>query len=312
MIGLISILILSIKEDLPLALGAFGLWTIIFKKEKRTEGTIIAIIGFAGLYIIAAILIPHYANGSSMYANRYAEFGATAKEILNTALARPDKLLTVLFSPPIKLLHIFFLFLSFLLLPFAAPKAALMALPPIMMHSLSSYKSQYSFVGQYSIPAIPFLFYSSLYGWQKLTAFVDKPKYLKGVITINKVAKASIFIVIICATIPICRYGINYLKFSPKNYFYFVKNIKPLIPTDCRLLSPNHIQPQFLNLKYSGILFSRQSMASNPDYIILANDRIPTYWQKDDYLKFSMEQKNKCQIIYEDDKLAVLKTAAPK
>jgi hypothetical protein len=135
---------------------------------------------------------------------------------------------------------------------------------------------------------------------------------MRGKITSNRLMKAIVIFMALTGLLPLVRYGANYFKLNLDTYRTFHNNVKPLIPIDSRLLSPNHIQPQFLKVRYSGILMGSYSLQYKPDYIILANDRIPTFWQKEEYLEFVKEQKSKCQILYEDKKLAVLKTNTAK
>lgn len=312
LITLISLLILSIKEDLVLTLGFFGVWASIFKKGKMIESIIIAMVGLIGFYFISSILIPHFAGGVLMFSDRYSNFGSSANEILSTVLKQPQKVLLSLIMPPIKLVHIFSLFLSFWMLPFVVTKVTLTTLPPILIHSLSSYRSQYAFAGQYSLPAIPFLYYSSIYGWKKLCDYFANKLESEGKRHLKRIVKFIIILTLLSSIVPLIQYGSNYAKFNLKRYTYFNNNIKPLIPRDSRLVSPNHIQPQFLKNRYSGILSCRESMATNPDYVILSKDRIPTYWQKDDYTKFTGEILAKYPVIFEDSTYAVLKITSDK
>jgi uncharacterized membrane protein len=160
--GLLALLCLGIKEDVPLALASFGLYAALFKGKK--SGWALAASSAAAFAVIVLWAVPHFAGSRvSVHHDRYASLGASAGEMIRNIAWHPWLVPLRLLRPRV-LLTLATLLGSVGLLPLAAPAAIVPVLGACLHHLLSDYRGQYGLVSQYSAQAVPFLFYAALKG----------------------------------------------------------------------------------------------------------------------------------------------------
>jgi uncharacterized membrane protein len=157
---------LGLKEDVPLALAAFGMYAAFWgaSARQRKAGWVLAAFALAAFAVIVLKVIPHFAGSRvSIHHDRYASLGTSAGEMIRNILLQPWIVPLRLLRPGV--LGAWAALLgSVAFLPLAAPAALVPALGACLHHLLSDYRAQYSLVSQYSAQTVPFLFYAALKG----------------------------------------------------------------------------------------------------------------------------------------------------
>ncbi|MDP8255339.1 MAG: DUF2079 domain-containing protein [Candidatus Alcyoniella australis] len=157
---------LSVREDVALTTFMLSLYWLL-QKESRRAGLIVAATSIVWFVVAVYVVMPFLQNQHSwvspeggVYAWRYREFGGSIGEILKTMAIRPVFTLTRIFETTDKMAYLPQLFFPLLiLLPLGRqlPRLLLillMALPTVVMNSLSVYFAQQSLVSHYQVAVI--------------------------------------------------------------------------------------------------------------------------------------------------------------
>src|SRR6266852_775491 len=87
-----AILSMACKEEIPLVIAFFGLWSIVFQQRWRTGiGLVLLALGWLGLIFLAYRLFSP--TGHSLLASRYAYLGSGPVEIMRNILSNPLSLI---------------------------------------------------------------------------------------------------------------------------------------------------------------------------------------------------------------------------
>jgi len=157
-----AVLSMACKEEIPLLIALFGLWSIIFQQRLRS-GLVLTLLAIAwaivGLLVIPRIFSP---TGHSLLTPRYTSLGNGPLEIARTILLHPIYILK-----QYVLEHNHFYYLRVLLspagyLPLLAPWVLVLALPTLAINLLSSYPNMYSGLYQYNAEIVPVLVFATV------------------------------------------------------------------------------------------------------------------------------------------------------
>src|SRR2546426_3144597 len=86
-----AILAMACKEEIPLVIAFFGLWSLIFQQRWRTGiGLVLLALGWLGLIFLAYRLFSP--TGHSLLASRYAYLGNGPVEIIRNFILHPKSL----------------------------------------------------------------------------------------------------------------------------------------------------------------------------------------------------------------------------
>lgn len=157
-----AVLSMACKEEIPLVIAMFGLWSILFQQRWRS-GLALTLLA-CGWAIVSLFIIPHIFSptGHSLVASRYASLGHTPLQIARTFLLHPIGVLKQ---------HVFehshFFYLRLLLtpaayLPVLAPWVLVLALPSLAINLLSSDVNMYSGNYQYNAEIVPVLIFATI------------------------------------------------------------------------------------------------------------------------------------------------------
>lgn len=165
---------LLIREEIGFIVIAFGVYLFLFQRERWLG---LALFGGAWMAFLVSYLIPHFQGSSTFYyfgggitagaQTRYTYLGNRPKEVLVTIITRPDLVLSQVFIPD-KIAYVLELLVPLGLIPLAAPEIAMLMLPTLGYSLLSIFSFQYSIQPFYSAPLLPFLFFASIGGAQRL------------------------------------------------------------------------------------------------------------------------------------------------
>ncbi|NQT06286.1 MAG: DUF2079 domain-containing protein [Candidatus Omnitrophica bacterium] len=173
-----AILILLIKENMPLIIGAFGIYSLFSKKEKRLLWSLVPIgLAILFLYFDLFILIPAFKReGFGInFAHFYGHLGETPTEALQTIFTDPAKIFGIIFSEEKRYLLLqYFLPVGFLSL--LRPDILFFIAPIFLQHLLSKVAPEHTIYFHYGAILTPFIFLSMVYG---LKLALEKIKYEK-------------------------------------------------------------------------------------------------------------------------------------
>ena len=143
---LLAVLAIATKEHVGLAVAAMGVWYAVRYRSPRT-GAAIAILAGGAALIATLIVVPRFAPaGTSAFESRYDSPSLDGRDLAYLAA----------------------LLVPLVLLPLAAPLAALAAVPELGLNLLSSTLSQTSVKTHYAAVAVPALFAATVYGASRL------------------------------------------------------------------------------------------------------------------------------------------------
>ena len=107
--------LLFTKEEYALLVVAIGI-SIVFYYKRLCLGVTTITMGALSFFIIIYLIIPYFQKGPYSHFE-YGELGRTPQEIMLTSITRPERLIQLVFTPPIKINTMFATFLSFGFLP---------------------------------------------------------------------------------------------------------------------------------------------------------------------------------------------------
>lgn len=263
------ILFLTVQENTAIVAFALGLYLLLVKKTMRIG---ILITSLSLLYFIFAvkIAIPYFSNYKgyifeSVYGN---QLGGNFKEIIINSIKNP----ALLFQSILTFQNFKYLAkLSYPVFPFVifSPLVFALGLVGLIPNLLSSSQGLKSLTLHYEATSIPFIFYSSILGVNKLTKLINK-RYQK---------KLFLF----------CSIVLLLLTFSQYRLLTPFK-------LNRELLFQNIYRQEDLELDNLIKLVPQEASISTQDYISghLANRKrlyiFPVYYDKVDYLLLSVSQ----------------------
>src|SRR5579859_3743464 len=158
-----AILSMACKEEIPLVIALFGLWTMLFQQRLRAGlALFILSLGWIGL----GLLVIHYfsPSGHSLLASRYAALGGSPLAIARSVLLHPVGIIRVYVIEPNHLLYLRILLSPLGYLPLLAPWAFVLAVPSLAINMLSSDYNMHSGYFQYNAEIVPILIFSTIEG----------------------------------------------------------------------------------------------------------------------------------------------------
>ncbi len=168
-----AILAMGCKEEIPVVVALYGLWSMVFQRRWRSGLSLILI---AAVWTLVGLYIVHISSptGHSLLTSRYTYLGSGPLQIAKNILLHPVSILKA---------HVFehdhFTYLRTLFAPTAylallAPWVWVLALPTLALNLLSSDPSQYSGLYQYDAEMIPVLIFSTIEALVLLVWLVQK------------------------------------------------------------------------------------------------------------------------------------------
>jgi uncharacterized membrane protein len=181
-----SAVMITIKENMPLVIMAFGIYGLFSKgKNKVKWGLIVILLGGAAFYFLTVKIIPFFSQQSTHgYVAIYKGLGATVPQILLSIIFNPLKVISLLVTPA-NLIFLLKLFSPLMFVPLFSPHILFLASPILLQHLLSNVGPAKTIYFQYVSTIAPFIF----------LAFVSALAYLKTRIR-PRTFHALIFIVV--------------------------------------------------------------------------------------------------------------------
>jgi uncharacterized membrane protein len=156
-----AILSMACKEEIPLVIAFFGLWSIIFQQRWRS-GLVLVLLAICWIGLIFWAYRQFSPTGHPLLASRYAYLGNGPIEILRNILLHPKSLLYQHVFERSHRLYVRILLAPVGYLPLLAPWILVLALPSIAINLFSSDPNQYLGVFHYSAEIVPILIFATI------------------------------------------------------------------------------------------------------------------------------------------------------
>ena len=166
-----SIFLISIKENMPLIVLAFGLHGLFTKSNKITWGLIPTALGGLSFYVLAFIFVPlmgAHSLGQHPYSVHYPDLNAT---LLTHPIQSARHIITAE-----KLQWLVCLF-GFLPLSLLSPGILFLVSPIIIQHFLSVGRQEHIIYYSYTLTIAPFIFLALIYTLARIKNKFSRGKY---------------------------------------------------------------------------------------------------------------------------------------
>ncbi len=170
----LSLLALSIEESIPPPLAGLGLFLAVFRPHWRAFGISLAALSTGYFFLVTKVLLPMFSPEQGLvFWEKYANLGANFNEALLSILLNPAWAFWEALGRHNQFLYLLYFLIPVAFLPLLAWREACLLAVPLLIMFLSQYDGQYKLGFHYSAPALPFLFYSTVYGMARASNYVD-------------------------------------------------------------------------------------------------------------------------------------------
>jgi uncharacterized membrane protein len=151
------------KEEIPLVIGALGVWYAL-AKGRRAAGATIAVVGTVATAFSLGVVMPHFREGAEpAFYGRYDAVGGSPGGLVKTVFTDPLAIVEAT-TERRDLLYLLELGLPLAGLFLLAPLVLIAALPELAANLLSSVATQTSIRFHYTAPIAPFLIAAAILG----------------------------------------------------------------------------------------------------------------------------------------------------
>jgi uncharacterized membrane protein len=156
-----AILSMACKEEIPLVIMFFGLWSILLQQRWRSG---LALVGLSVAWLGLVLLVYHVASptGHPLLGSRYSYLGSGPLEILRNMVIHPRSLLYQHVLEQSHRQYLIVLLAPAAFLPLLAPWVLVLAVPSLAVNLFSSDPNQYLGMFQYSAEIVPVLIFSTI------------------------------------------------------------------------------------------------------------------------------------------------------
>lgn len=270
---LISLMMfLFIQENTAIAAAVFGIYLLIFKKQ-RILGLFITVLSVVYFIVVTKLAIPYFSNYKgyifeSVYGNT---LGTNFIEIFQNSITDPQKFIKTIFNN-LNLRYVFRLILPVSPFILFSPILLLISLLSVFANLISSSLPLKSSNLHYDAIAVPFIYYATIVGLKNFREII-----------LSRVKVYSSTLLFVCSLLLLI------LAFSQ---YLFIKHPK----INRKILLENNYSK--INLELDSLIkrIPTESSVSTQDYISghLTNRRglylFPVYYNKVDYLILSTEK----------------------
>ncbi|MGD8904701.1 MAG: DUF2079 domain-containing protein [Anaerolineae bacterium] len=168
------------KENLGLTAAAFGLYALLVRK-KPSWGVAWVVVGLAQFTLTSFWLIPTLRGESSDTLMRYAWLGNSPVEMFKTVVTSPGQVWAHVTGGG-RLFYLVQLLAPVGFLGLLGPLELALAAPGLAVNLLAQEATQSSIYLQYTVPIVPFVFVSAVWGMGRLRTLLHRPWawYLAG------------------------------------------------------------------------------------------------------------------------------------
>jgi uncharacterized membrane protein len=159
---------MSTGELMGLPIAGLGVWYALARGRRRAGGVIV-LLGLAWTFFAVYVVVPHFSGGGSMFYGFFDEVGGSPVGLVRTLFSDPGVVLSALVQAR-DFAYLVWLALPVLGLFVLSPGLAAVALPQLLVNSLSDFRSMTD-PRYHSVAAvIPFLLAATVFGVARLRA----------------------------------------------------------------------------------------------------------------------------------------------
>ena len=156
-----AVLLILIKENMPLIVSMFGIYGLLFKKNKKIEwGLVSLFLGLfffiATLFIVMPLIRRDLPASNNIYWSLYGQLGDSPLAILQTIFLNPAQVFSIIWTKQ-NWLYICQLFSSFIFLAPFSPHILMLGGPLILQNLLSGAWQQHTIYFHYAATIVPFV-----------------------------------------------------------------------------------------------------------------------------------------------------------
>ncbi|HNX90946.1 MAG TPA: DUF2079 domain-containing protein [Candidatus Omnitrophota bacterium] len=164
-----AILAVLCKENIPLVVGAIGLYGLLFLRGRRLVGTFLLLIGIFSFFLITLKLQPLFTSNRIGYVSHYSGYGKTFSDVFFNMATHPMDTLKELASTELKRSFFFKMFAPLLFLPVLRPDVLLIIAPTVIKNLLSNVPTTHEIFWHYTATMIPFMIISLIFALRTLS-----------------------------------------------------------------------------------------------------------------------------------------------
>jgi len=158
-----ALLAMACKEDVPLVVAGFGIWSAVFQWRWRS-GLTLALLALVWFCVVVFIIMPHASpTGHPLLISRYAQLGSPL-HFLKQTLLHPLHFLKIYIWEAHHRAYLQLLLFPVCYLALLAPWVLVLAAPSLALNLLSSDPQMYSGLFQYSAEIVPVLIFAMIEG----------------------------------------------------------------------------------------------------------------------------------------------------
>lgn len=156
-----AILSMACKEEIPLIIFMFALWTMVFQRRWRSGGALLLLsVIWVGVYLyVTHVFSP---VGHPLLESRYTYLGSNPLQMAKSVLFHPRSIIADHVLEPNHFNYLRVLLNPAGYLPILAPWVLVLALPTLALNLLSNYPNMYSGMFQYNAEIVPILIFSTI------------------------------------------------------------------------------------------------------------------------------------------------------
>jgi uncharacterized membrane protein len=152
-----AFLSMACKEEIPLVITMFGLWSLLFQRY-RYIGLTLMLIGLLWFCLAFYVVMPHFSpTGQPLLISRYTDLGQGPVQAIISIFRNPKAFLKQYILDKDHLVYLHILFSPAIYLPLLAPWALIITVPSLLINMTSSSKDMYSGLYQYNAEIVPIL-----------------------------------------------------------------------------------------------------------------------------------------------------------
>jgi uncharacterized membrane protein len=157
-----AILSMACKEEIPLVVLMFGLWSALFQQRWRS-GLALAVIGLIWFEAVTASIMPHFSpTGHPLLLARYEGLGQSPSQVIIAIVRHPIFALKQYVLESHHRAYLRILLAPAAYLPLLAPWVLVMALPSVALNLLSANPQMQTGLFQYSAEIVPVLIFATI------------------------------------------------------------------------------------------------------------------------------------------------------
>jgi uncharacterized membrane protein len=269
--GVMAILAMSCKEDVPLLVLMMGLYILIVKRNPRVG--LSAIAGSAAWFVIANyVIVPAYSlSGDSIHLQRYSELGSSMSQVILTIVTNPWRVIQIATAGD-KLFYWVRFTMPVAFTALLDPLTLILAAPLLFINTLGHYPAAYQLdLYHSSAPLAAYVTFASINGVARLIRFAGpkfkhvNPGFLRGTLL------TMVLLVTLIYQVQFGHTPIGHYFRWPAVTEHHAKAEKLLaqIPPQAAVAAQNNLVPRLSRRQWIFILPTRSHMGKQADYIVL-------------------------------------------